>query len=389
MTVAKKVLAIALAAALFSTFLFSFCALGGDMPKRLTPVTPPWQEGQATMEQLQDFFPHGLFWNHVVGDEDEAYSVTDTACSPYTDDEDLHDKEAGVTCNYFEIPGKVWGGWQCCGYTRLLTYSYYGSSFENWETAPTLQNVKVGDVLYLWNYGPHYIWILSLKQNGDGTASITYADCNGTGKRSHCQIQWDALGTLDLKNNTMKNPLLGDWELQKLYASPEKPAPTTTTTTTVTTTTTTQPPTTTTIPTTTTTQPPSLAVTYNLCGGEAGNKQYTVDKTGALCVWETGEPVVDRFAADGAAMTALLSAERLGAMKEGYLFAGWSLEKDGGAAASQLAAVYPLSAAQSATWLREQLCANTQTQLQTAMKNGSRRATVYAVWIPDDKEETE
>ena len=87
---------IAAVAAAFATFLFSLVALGGDTPKRLSPVAPPWKAGQATMEQLHAFFPHGMFWNHVVGDPNEAYSVTDTACSPYTDDEDLHDKEGFV-----------------------------------------------------------------------------------------------------------------------------------------------------------------------------------------------------------------------------------------------------------------------------------------------------
>ena len=376
MKAAKKIPAIAAVAAAFATFLFSLVALGGDGPKRLSPVAPPWKAGQATMEQLHAFFPHGMFWNHVVGDPNEAYSVTDTACSPYTDDEDLHDKEAGVTCNYFEIPGVVWGGWQCCGYTRLLTYGYYGSSFENWETATTLEHVKAGDVLYLWNYGPHYIWILSLKPNDDGTASITYADCNGTGKRSHCQIQWDALGSLDLKNNTLKNSLLGDWELKKLYSAPEKPAPTTTTTTT------------TTAPTTTTTAPPTLTVTYNLCGGEAGNKQYTVDEAGNLRVWETNEPVAAALSADEVAHAPLLSETAAGLTKTGYLVAGWSLDKNGGDAATGLARFYPVSARQSALWMHVQLNEMTRAQLTTAFRNGTRRATVYAVWIPDDKEET-
>ena len=387
---AKKTVAICLAAAFFATVLFSFSALGGDQPKRLSPVNPPWEAGQATLEELHDFFPHGMFWNHVVGDPDEAYSVTDTACSPYLDDEALHDKEAGVTCNFFEVPGKVYGGWQCCGYVRMLTYAYYGVSFENWDTETTLENVKAGDVLALWNYGPHYIYIETLKDNGDGTAAITYADCNGTGKRSHCQIQWDALGTLDRVQNTMKNSLLGDWELDTLYVSPENPAPTTsapmtateTTTTTVTTATTT-----TVATTTTTTTPLALSVRYNVCGGEAGSKQYTVAKNGDLCVWETGEPVTDRLTAETVASASPLSAQRAGLTRKGYHFAGWSFDKNGGDAATALAALYPVSSENAALWFAEQLENKARAGLATAFQSGVRQVTLYAVWIPANDRE--
>ncbi len=365
----KRMLAMLCVALLLSVCAFPFSSLAGDVPQRLSPITPPWEPGQATMEQLHDFFPHGMFWNHVVGDKDEAYSVTDTACSPYMDAEDLHDKEAGVTCNFFEVPGKVWGGWQCCGYTRLLTYAYYGSSFENWETETTLQNVKVGDVLYLWNYGPHYIWILSLKPTDEGTVSITYADCNGTGKRSHCQIQWDALGVLDVQKNVMKSPLLGDWELQKLYSSPEKPEPTIATTTT------------TAAPTTTTTAAPKLSVRYNLSGGEAGNKQYAVSDAGELLLWETGTPIVEEWDTGTISNLSFLSAETVGICKEGYAFAGWSVRKEDVTAARNQAEYYPLTAEKAALWLQEKTVAAAVQDVKAAFSSGTHDVTLHALWV--------
>ena len=373
---AKRTVAMLCVAAILSVCAFPFSSLAGDAPKRLSPTTPPWDPGQATMDQLHDFFPHGMFWNHVVGDKNEAYSVTDTACSPYMDEEGLHDQEAGVTCNFFEVRGKVMGGWQCCGYARMVTYAYYGSSFENWKTESSLKNVKAGDVLCLWNYGPHYIWILSLKPNSDGTAAITYADCNGTGKRSHCQIQWDALGVLDYNKNVMKNPILGDWELQTLYASPEKPAPTaapTTTTTAPPTTTTTRPPTTTTAP--------KLSVRYNLSGGEAGSKQYAVSEAGDLLLWETGAPVTDEWSAGDLSAMKLLSAEKAGLCKEGCVFAGWSVRKEDAAAAAAQAAYYPLSGEEAALWMRQNAVSSAVQDLKNAFSGGSRYVTLYALWV--------
>ena len=363
-TSTKRMLAMLCAAVTLTMGIFSFSSAAGDGPKRLTPTTPPWEPGQATMEQLHEFFPHGMFWNHVVGDKDEAYSVTDTACSPYSDEEDLHDKEAGVTCNYFEVAGKVWGGWQCCGYARLLTYAYYGSSFENWETQTTLKDVKEGDVLYLWNYGPHYIWILSLKKNDDGTASITYADCNGTGKRSHCQIQWDALGALDMKNNVMKNPLLGDWELQKLYSAPEKPEPTAPTST--------QP---------SATESATVTVTYALSGGLSGSKQYTVNEKGMLLEYNTGSPKTDVLSVETLSAADFLSAEKAALCKDGCVFAGWSVRKEDVEAAAAQAALYPLPAQDAALWMRKQTTDAAVQDVKKASQNGMQQITLYALWV--------
>jgi len=380
MTRVTKVLSGLLAAAVFAVSLFSFCALGGDEPRRLTSTVPPFEAGQATMEQLRDFFPHGMYWNHVVGDEEEAYSVTDTPCSPYSDEEGLHDTQAGVTCNYFEIPGTVWGGWQCCGYARLLTYSYFGSSFEHWDTAETLATVKAGDVLYLWNGGPHYIWILSLTDNGDGTAAITYADCNGTGKRSHCQIQWDALGTLDLKNNTLKNELLGDWALQKLYCSPESKTTFTTTT---------QSATTAATAATRAMATATLVVRYNLLGGDVADDCYAVSEAGELLWRQTGALKTDVFDENGWFDKTLLAAGPTVLTRDGYWFGGWTTDKGECQAMVSQAAAYPVTAEKAAIWFEKEWEKKTTVRLKTAFEHGVRQVTLYAVWIPAEKEETE
>ena len=185
---------------------------------RISPE-PDFVPGEATLTQMRAFFQNGAYWNHVSGTEDTPYSVTDTPCSPYTASDGLH-KDEGVVCNYFEIPGKVWGGWQCCGFTRLMTYLYFGTSCENWETSTSLSGMKAGDVLYLTSGGPHYIWILSLADNGDGTKKITYTDCNGAGRRFHCQIQWDARCTVNMKTQELELAAIGTWDVLKRYVSP-------------------------------------------------------------------------------------------------------------------------------------------------------------------------
>ncbi|MBR3289238.1 MAG: InlB B-repeat-containing protein, partial [Clostridia bacterium] len=131
----------------------------------------------------------------------------------------LH-RDEGVVCNYFEVPGKVMGGWQCCGFLRLMTYLYFGVSFENWDTSASLTGIKAGDVLYLTSGGPHYIWVLSVTDNGDGTQKITYNDCNGAGRRVHCQIQWDARCTVNMATGELELAAIGTWDIYKRYISP-------------------------------------------------------------------------------------------------------------------------------------------------------------------------
>lgn len=175
--------------------------------------------GQATLTEMRAFYQNGAYWNHVSGTEDTPYSVTDTPCSVYTDSDGLH-RDEGVVCNYFEVPGKVMGGWQCCGFARLMTYLYFGTSCENWETSTSLSGMKAGDVLYLTANGPHYIWLLSVTDNGDGTKKVTYTDCNGAGRRQHCQIQWDARCTVNMQTQELELGAIGTWDVFKRYVSP-------------------------------------------------------------------------------------------------------------------------------------------------------------------------
>ena len=198
--------------------LMSVGSLPLSAATRISPE-PTFVPGQATLTELRAFFQNGAYWNHISGTEDTPYSVTDTPCSAITASDGLH-KDEGVVCNFFEIPGKVWGGWQCCGFTRLMTYLYFGTSCENWETSTSLVGMKAGDVLYLTNGGPHYVWLLSVTDNGDGTQKVTYTDCNGAGRRAHCQIQWDARCTVNMKTQELELASIGTWDVFKRYVSP-------------------------------------------------------------------------------------------------------------------------------------------------------------------------
>lgn len=202
------------------TALMSFCLTMCPLAAtRVSPTKHDFVPGESTLTALKGFFTNGDYWNHKSDGEDDPYSVTDTACSTSTDADGLH-TDIGVVCNYFEVPGKVVGGWQCCGFARMMTYLYFGSSFENWETSTSLKDISAGDVIYLYSSGPHYIWIQSVKDNGDGTVTALYTDCNGAGRRSHCQIQWDVSATLDTVDNLVLMDVLGSWEVVRRYKAP-------------------------------------------------------------------------------------------------------------------------------------------------------------------------
>ncbi|MBR3289286.1 MAG: InlB B-repeat-containing protein [Clostridia bacterium] len=270
-----SVLSLLLAAAMLLTGALPVSAASRISPKE--NFTP----GEATLTELRAFFQNGAYWNHVSGTEDTPYSVTDTPCSPYTDSDGMH-RDEGVVCNYFGIPGVVWGGWQCCGFTRLMTYLYFGTSCDNWETSTSLTGMKAGDVLYLTNGGPHYIWLLSVTDNGDGTKKVTYTDCNGAGRRVHCQIQWDARCTVNMQTQELELAAIGAWDVVKRYVAPGDAR--------------------TVLPESNKTPPPSRTYTVTYADGQG--------KT-----------------SDKKAVTADVTLPPCSFRREGYTFAGWTVQR--------------------------------------------------------------
>lgn len=143
---------------------------------------------KMTVEQLQQKFPSGKYWNHagnpgnsnVVNNQD---GYTSSPCSKH-----------GVvgtskqTCNGF-APNGSQVSWQCMGYAEKLGYDFTGYNPRNnsngWHTSysvSSLNSLKAGDIVRYKNNG-HSIFVTAI--NGD---MVTYTDCNSDG---HCKILWN------------------------------------------------------------------------------------------------------------------------------------------------------------------------------------------------------
>ena len=131
-----------------------------------------------TIESLKTKFPHGKYWNHVGGNNNpDGYTSSPctchgSGCSYYGD----------CDCNSFS------NAIQCFGYALKVAYDYYDSNPRYWSAVYNLDSLKAGDYIRYKRdsdhpSGRHSIWVTAV--NGD---TITYTDCNSTGR---CQIRWE------------------------------------------------------------------------------------------------------------------------------------------------------------------------------------------------------
>lgn len=143
---------------------------------------PSAQAETMTLAALQAKYPHGAYWNHTAGgDEDYTW----TPCTHHTGN-----------CTYDGACGcNTYGGKsiQCMGFAYQLAALAYGDDpyaerTADYDTA-ALDTLKAGDILR-YRYNGHSIFVTGVE--GD---TVTYADCNSD--RS-CGIRWNATITKDV-----------------------------------------------------------------------------------------------------------------------------------------------------------------------------------------------
>ena len=163
------------------------------------PETEHSEVPAAILQQLQEQFPAGKYWNHIGSRYNNPDGWTDTACWHHS---------SGI-CSAYGYSGacgcnSYGGAIQCHGFAMKLTDLYAGSMLKTWEKAYDLDNLKAGDAIRYRN-DRHTIWVTAV----DGNV-VTFADCNRGGP---CKIRW---GKINYKEDIMKT-------LTCVYVSPSPP----------------------------------------------------------------------------------------------------------------------------------------------------------------------
>ena len=136
---------------------------------------------QLTLAELRVKYPHGTYWNHTAGGN-EDYTLT--PCTHHTGNCTYN---GSCGCNTYKNVAI-----QCMGFAYQLASLAYGcdprAEWETYRDVCALDNLKAGDIVrYRWN--GHSIFVIAVE--GD---VVTYADANGD---SQCGIRWDGTVTKD------------------------------------------------------------------------------------------------------------------------------------------------------------------------------------------------
>ena len=151
----------------------------------------PQMEAKAglTLGQLQNKFPNGAYWNHVVrsGHGYSNYQDYGPCNNPdgYTWNPcGSHNANVGIggyDCNSFG------NAMQCAGFAKKLAYDVYGSYCTSWAKT-NINQIKPGDVLHYTGGGAdttygHWVFVIGVNGN-----AITVGECNYGGHL--CKIRW-------------------------------------------------------------------------------------------------------------------------------------------------------------------------------------------------------
>ena len=119
---------------------------------------------RMTLQQLQDKFPDGRYWNG--GNID---STTGSPCPTHSNNN---------YCNYIVSGGK--GAWQCFGFALKLGEDAYGSSPRNWRSTTDssyVDSLKPGDIVDNSGNPYHTVFPESVKLNMKNRSKALR--CNG------------------------------------------------------------------------------------------------------------------------------------------------------------------------------------------------------------------
>lgn len=142
----------------------------------------------ATIMELQQKFPNGAYWNHVVKSGHGYSNYNDVGACNNPDGYtwtpcDTHNGNVGVgghDCNSF------WGGMQCNGFAKKLGYDIYGSTYTSWGRG-SIDSAKCGDVIHYYGAGADATyghWAMIIGRSG---TTITLGEANAGGR---CKISW-------------------------------------------------------------------------------------------------------------------------------------------------------------------------------------------------------
>ena len=139
-------------------------------------------EGQElTLGQLKAKFPHGAYWNHTKGgNEDYTY----TPCTHHVGNCTYN---GSCGCNSYKNVAI-----QCMGFAyRLASLAYDCDPRAEWPTnrnKSALDTLKAGDIVR-YRGNTHSIFVTAVEGE-----TVTFADVNWDG---HCGIRWNATVTKD------------------------------------------------------------------------------------------------------------------------------------------------------------------------------------------------
>ena len=156
----------------------------------------------TSIVDLQNKFPNGAYWNHVVrsGHRYSGYNDVGGCNNPdgYTWTPcNTHNGNVGVggyDCNSFS------GGMQCNGFAKKLGYDLYGSTYTSWGRG-SIGNAKCGDVIHYYGAGAdasYGHWAMIIGRNG---TTITLGEANAGGR---CKISWGrSINTTSMSSYTI------------------------------------------------------------------------------------------------------------------------------------------------------------------------------------------
>lgn len=161
-------------------FLLLFCCL----------YALPVKAAGMTLEQLQQKYPNGAYWNHY-----KASGHGDSQCYGACDNPDgytwspcqIHGGVAAMgraDCNNFYKYGY---SQQCCGFVRKLADDVYGQNCKEWGATGDVNAIKPGDVIYYSNH-----WVMAIGVSGN---TVTFGECNYHAHYTecpccNCKIKW-------------------------------------------------------------------------------------------------------------------------------------------------------------------------------------------------------
>lgn len=156
-----------------------------------------------TLQQLQQKFPHGKYWNHAGSGRNNPDGYTNTGCYHHGNcSKGGTDYSGWCGCNSFG------SSIQCFGFANKCAYDVYGSYYTSWSRG-SLNTVKPGDVIRYKN-NTHSIFVTGVNGN-----VITYGDCNSDG---HCQIMWNKTISKATIQSTLTAVYSAPWQLSSVSA---------------------------------------------------------------------------------------------------------------------------------------------------------------------------